>query len=299
MESVVPLRARSPWSLLPAIVIALLFGGAVAACCLAIVFGIGAQPAPAWTPWLLAIAGAAFGPVLWLARRWRVLRAPARLVVGSDTITIAYPEILRSPLGVSRRLMRVALVDDDGSRRFRVHADSGPYSSGDDDRFLWVRGHSTLAVLAPTGVQPNLALVFEEPVAGADVRRPRLGSLYPGERVAALLVAARDAGEAERALAPLGVTRPLTMPDALLLEDHMAEPDGGRIALALRHYVRISWGLVAAGAIPFEFVAPHLCALGGGVMGIVLYRSGRRGHGAALAIAGLALFGGRLVLTLG
>jgi hypothetical protein len=31
----------------------------------------------------------------------------------------------------------------------------------------------------------------------------------------------------------------------------------------------------------------------------VLYRSGRRGHGAALAIAGLALFGGRLVLTLG
>ena len=91
METVVPLRARSPWSIVPALVVALVLGGAVAACCLAIVFGLGVQQAPAWDPWLLAIAVAAFAPVPWFVRRMNVLRSPSRLVVGSDTLTITYP----------------------------------------------------------------------------------------------------------------------------------------------------------------------------------------------------------------
>jgi hypothetical protein len=299
METVVPLRARSPWSVVPALVVALVLGGAVAACCLAIVFGLGVQTAPAWTPWLLAIAVAAFTPVAWLVQRWRILRPPARLTVGSDTVTIDYPEILRAPLGVPRRLMRVTVVDDEGRARFRVHADSAPHSGGDDDQFLWVRGQATLPVLAPAGAKPNLALVFEEPVAGADVRRPRFGALYPGERVGALLLAARDAGEAERALAPLGVARPLTMPDAIVLEAHINVPDGGRVKLALRHYARLGWIVIAAGALPSAYLGPLVCSLAGAVIGVVLYRGGLRAHGTALAVAGLGSVALRVAIVLG
>src|SRR4029079_19268840 len=123
---------------------------------------------------------------------------------------------------------RVTAVDDDGKTRFRVHTDSSPYTGGSSDGYLWARGPSALPVLVPAAVRPTLALVFETPLAGADVRRPRLGAIYRGERVAGLLVAARDAGEAERVLAPLGLDRPLTMPDVILLEEHLKAPEGGR-----------------------------------------------------------------------
>ena len=287
METVVPLRARSAWEVAPVLALALALGGGVAACCLAIVFGNGVEPERSWSAMLLGIAALALAPVPVLARRLHILRPPARLLLGPDVLTIAYPEILRRPFAVRRTLMRVAAVDDDGPYRFRVHTASGPYWAGGGDGYLWSRGATALPVLAPEGVRPNLLLLFEEPVGVADVRRSRMRSIYRGERVAGLLLAAQDPLEAERALAPF--TRPLTMPDAIRLEETLGE--GGRFALALRQLVHVGWGLIAVGVI-----VPILAALAA-VLGILLVPA-RRAHGVALAIAGLGVFGVRLVLWL-
>jgi hypothetical protein len=289
METVVPLRARRARNLVPVLAIALALGGAVAGCCLAIAFGIGVEPEPGWTALLLAIAALALAPVAVLARRWQILRPPARLLLGPDTLTIAYPEILRRPFAVRRALMRVAAVDDDGASRFRVHTASGPYWGGDGDGYLWSRGATALPVLAPEGVRPNVLLLFEEPVGAADVRRSRIGSIYRGEQVAGVLLAARDPVQAERALAPF--LRPLTMPDAIRLEEHLGE--GGRFALAVRHLVQLAWGLIVAGVL-----VPILAAVGG-VIGAILIWGGNRLHGAVLAVLGLGVFAARLVLWLG
>jgi hypothetical protein len=138
-------------------------------------------------------------------------------------------------------------------------------------------------------VRPNLLLLFEEPVGVADVRRQRIGSIYRGEHVAGVLLAAKDPAEAERALAPF--VRPLTMPDVIRLEEHFEE--GGRFALAVRHLVRLGWGLVAVGVI-----VPVLAAAGA-ALGALLFFGARRFEGAALALVGLGVFAARLVLWLG
>jgi hypothetical protein len=289
METVVSLRARSPWEVAPVLALAVALGGGVAACCVAIVFGVGVTPQPSANVLLLVIAALALAPAPVLARRWHILRPPSRLVLDPEALTIAYPEMLRQPFAVRRAQMRVAAIDDDGPHRFRVHGASGPYWGGQGDGYLWSRGSTALPVLAPEGVRPNLLLLFDEPVGVADVRRSRLGSIYRGEHVAGLLLAAKDPRQAERALAPF--TRPLTMPDVIRLEEHLTE--GGRFALAVRHLVHLGWGLIAVGAI-----APVLAALGG-ALGLLLVFGGRRAHGAALAVAGLGVFAVRLVLWLG
>lgn len=289
METVVELRARSAWEIAPLLGLAVALGGAIAACCLAIVLGIGVEPEPGWTVLMLAIAGLALAPSVVLARRWHILRPPARLVLGADVLTIAYPELLRAPFAVPRAAMRVATVDDDGPDRFRVHTASGPYWGGGDDGYLWSRGATALPVLAPDGVRPNLLLLFEGPVDGADVRRARIGSIYRGERVAGVLLAAKDPLRAAQALAPL--TRPLTMPDAIRLEEHL--DTGGRFALGVQQVVRVAWGLIAVGVI-----VPVLAALGG-VLGILIAFGRRRAHGAVLALLGLGVFAVRLILWLG
>jgi hypothetical protein len=213
-------------------------------------------------------------------------------VVGPEAVTIAYPELLRAPLVVPRDVMRIATVDAAGGERFRVHTASGPYSGGDEDGYLWSRGATALPVLAPHGA-PNVLLLFEEPIGEADVRRSRLASILRGERVAGLLLAADDPVHAEQALAPLGLARPLTMPDALRLEEHLNAEDGGRFALAERHLVRSAWGLIAVGVI-----VPLLAAVGG-VIGAILFAGGKRAHGAILVLVGLGVFVARLVLWLG
>jgi hypothetical protein len=291
METVVPLRARSARSMLPLLVIALALGGAIAYCCVAIVLGIGVEPQPTANVVLLAIAVLALAPVPVLSRRWRILRPPARLVVGPEALTIAYPELLRRPFVVPREVVRIATVDFDGDDRFRVHAASGPYWGGDDDSYLWSCGATALPVLARHGA-PNILLLFHEPIAGADVRRSRLDSILRGERMAGLLLEADDPEQAEHALAPLRLSRPLTMPDALRLEEHLNAPDG-RVALAERHLVRSAWALIAIGVI-----VPILAAVGG-VLGAIMFRGGKHVHGAVLAVLGLGVVAVRLVLWLG
>ena len=292
METVVPLRARSTRSLALLLAIAIALGGAVAVCCLLAVLGVGVEPDAGLTVSGLAFGSVALLPAAILAYRWHILRPPARLVVGSETVTIAYPELLRQPLVVPRDVMRLATVDADGDDRFRVHTASGPYWGGEDDGYLWSRGATALPVLAPQG-PPNVLLLFEEPVGGADVRRSRLESILRGERVAGLLLEADDPVQAEHALASLGLSRPLTMPDALRLEEHLNAEDGGRFALAERHLVRSAWSLIAIGVI-----VPLLAAVGG-ILGAILFWGGKRLHGAVLAVVGVGVFAVRLVLWLG
>jgi hypothetical protein len=290
METVVPLRARRARNVVPVLVVALALGGALATCSVIAVFG--SELDAALKVSALAFAAAALLPAALLAYRWRVLRPPARLVVGPKAVTIAYPELLREPLVVPRELMRIATVEADGDDRFRVHTASGPYGGGDDDGYLWSRGATALPVLAPHGA-PNVLLLFEKPVAGADVRRSRLESIFRGERVAGLLLAADDPAQAEHALAPLGLSRPLTMPDALRLEEHLNARDGGRFVLAERHLVRTAWSLIGLGVI-----VPLLAGVGG-ALGAILFAGGKRVRGAVLAAVGLGVFAVRLALWLG
>jgi hypothetical protein len=293
MAIVVPLRSRGAWTVLPALTVAVGAGVPVAAFALAVVFGVGVEPMPEATWLLAAIAVVTLSPIPVLARRWFILRPPARLVLEPERLTIAYPELLRTPLAVPRALMRVAAVEDDGRSRFRVHASSGPYVGSEDDGYLWSGGWSALPVLAPEGERPNVLLLFEQPIAGADVRRARMRSVYRGEHVAGLLLAADDPAHAERALAPLGLTRPLTMPDVFLLEEQLSADEGGRFGLGRGHLTRWAWASIAVGVI-----VPVLAAVGA-VLGVLLIWGGRRLHGAALTVAGLGVFGVRLALHLG
>ncbi len=48
MDSVVPLRSRDPGELVPALIATVALGAGVAACALAVVFGIGVEPLPNW-----------------------------------------------------------------------------------------------------------------------------------------------------------------------------------------------------------------------------------------------------------
>jgi hypothetical protein len=292
VETVVPLRARRARNVVPMLALALALGGAVAACCLAMALGVGAELEPAYTASAMGCAAAALLPAAFLGYRWQILRPPARLVVGPEAVTIAYPELLRRPFVVPRAVMRIAAVDARGDDRFRVHTASGPYWGGEGDGYLWSRGATALPVLAPHGA-PNVLLLFEEPIGGAEVRRSRLESILRGERVAGLLLAADDPVLAEHALAPLGLSRPLTMPDALRLEEHLNTEDGGRFALAERHLLRSAWSLIAVGV-----VVPILAAVGG-VLGAVILAGGKRLHGAVLALLGFGVFAVRLVLWLG
>jgi hypothetical protein len=157
METVVPLRARRARNTLPLLVIAVALGGPLAALCVAAVFG--AKLEPAYTASALGCAAAALLPAVFFAHRWHILRPPARLVVGSDAVTVCYPELLRTPFVVPRAVMRIATVDAHGDDRFRVHTASGPYWGGEDDGYLWSGGATALPVLAPHG-PPNLLLLF-------------------------------------------------------------------------------------------------------------------------------------------
>jgi hypothetical protein len=291
MHTVIRLRARGPRNILPALIAALVLGGAIAACCLAIVFGAGVEPEPSWNPVLLVITIAALAPTAFFVRRLLMVWPPAQLVLDRDSLTIAYPELLRTPFAVPRSLLRFAAIEDEGPYRFRVHTQSGPYWGGDDDGFIWVRGSSALPILAPDWAKPNLLLLFETPVAGAEVRRSRMGAIYAGEHVAGLLLAARDPFAAQQALTPLGLTRPLTMPDVIRLEEQLEA--GGRDRLGLRHLVRVLWAWVAIGA-----VVP-ICAAVAGVGGLVVWLAGKRAQGITLAIVGMGVFGVRMALWLG
>jgi len=174
--AVVPLRSRDDRALIALLIGALVVGAGIAALAMAIVFGIGVAPEPSWNPWLVAIAALAFVPAVVVLGDLRLVRRPAELAVGADAITVTYPEVLRAPLTVPLYAMRAAVVGDVVD--------------------------TPLPRLVPPGAAPNLALLFESPVAGALVRRSADDGIYRGEHVAGLVLATTDLAAVERALAP-------------------------------------------------------------------------------------------------
>jgi hypothetical protein len=228
---------------------------------------------------------------VWLTRRQmrRTLRIDADGVLAHD------PAMLREPLHIPRASLRAAVVerDDRAPRRFRVHADSGPFTSGARDGWLWERGHGSAvpALMRGERDEPNVALILESPVVAPRLRGRRSHGPFAGERLAGLLLRVDDPAAAEAALDRLGVLRPLTAPDAYALADGLGwgedEPEGSRRALLARRTQRTGWLLLAGGA-----VFP-LCGFLAAVAGLTLWQGERRRSGAALMVAGTVVCAAR------
>jgi hypothetical protein len=221
---------------------------------------------------------------VWLTRR----RTHGTLRIAADGVIADDPAMLREPLHIPRASLRAAVVerDDRAQRRFRVHADSGPFSSGARDGWLWQRGHGSAvpSLMRHERDAPNLALIIEPPVAVPALRGRRSHGPLAGERLAGLLLRVDDPAAAEDALERLQVLRPLTAPDAYALADGLGwgedEAAGSRRALLARRTQRTGWLLLAGGA-----VFP-LCGFFAAVAGLTLWQGDRRRSGAVLMVAG-------------
>jgi hypothetical protein len=197
--AVVPLRSRNPRELVPALIAAVLLGGGVAACALAVVLGIGVERKSAWNPYLVTITLLALLPAVVLVLRWRLLRRPAHLVVRDDALVFTYPWLLRAAFSVPRDAVRMAHVGNVAA--------------------LFEGGWIPLPALAPEGADPNVALFFDEPIAGARVRRSGLGRIHRGEPVVGLVLAVEDPEIAERGLDPF--MRQMTTYDAYVVGQNL------------------------------------------------------------------------------
>jgi hypothetical protein len=238
------------------------------------------------------------GLLAWLG--WRVSltrrRMHGTLRIDADGVLAHDPAMLREPLHIPRASLRAAVVerDDDAPRRFRVHADSGPFTSGARDGWLWERGHGSAvpALMRGERDEPNVALILEPPVIAPRLRGRRSHGPLAGERLAGLLLRVDDPAAAEAALDRLGVLRPLTAPDAYALADGLGwgedEPEGSRRALLVRRTQRTGWLLLAGGA-----VFP-LCGFFAAVAGLTLWQGERRRSGAALMVAGTVVCAARI-----
>jgi hypothetical protein len=223
---------------------------------------------------------------------WRIARAvpgsAGRLTIGADELIASDPHVLREPLTIPRASVRAAAVerDDRAARRFRIHSSSGPYSGGGRDGWLWARGRGSAvpALTREATDEPNVALIFETPVAVPRLRARRAHVPLAGERMGGLLLRVDDPAAAEEALDRLGVLRPLTAPDGLALAAGLgvaAEPPAGsRRALLARRTQRIGWLMVAGSA-----VVP-LSGAFAALAGVSLWHGGRRRAGGALVVSG-------------
>jgi hypothetical protein len=230
------------------------------------------------------------GLLAWLG--WRVWGARRRthgtLTIGAGGLAADDPAILREPLRIPRANVRAAVVerDDRAAQRFRVHADSGPFTGGARDGWLWERGRGSAvpALMRGERDEPNVALLLEPPVAVPRLRARRAHGPLAGEHLAGLLLRVDDPAAAEQALDRLGVLRPLTAPDAYALAEGLGWGEdrsaGSRRALLARRTQRTGWLLLAGGAL-FP-----LCGLLAAVAGLTLWRGDRRGPGVALMVAG-------------
>jgi hypothetical protein len=228
---------------------------------------------------------------IWLTRR----RSGGTLRIGADGIVANDPAMLREPLHIPRASLRAAVVERDAGApsRFRVHADSGPFTSGARDGWLWERGRGSAvpALMRAERDEPNVALILDPPVAVPPLRGRRSHGPLAGERLAGLLLRVDDPARAEEALDRLGVLRPLTAPDAYALADGLGwgedEPAGSRRALLVRRTQRTGW-LLLAGGVVFP-----LCGFLAAVAGLTLWQGDRRRSGAVLMVAGAAVCAAR------
>jgi hypothetical protein len=109
-------------------------------------------------------------PMLTSARRLLLdAIAGGELMVGEDVVSIIVPRTLRGPIRLDRAVVAGVIVDADavrnGDERLR-------FSVGGDRTYLYssICG-SALPILSPERAVPNLAIVFDQPIAFSEPRR--------------------------------------------------------------------------------------------------------------------------------
>jgi hypothetical protein len=265
---------------------------------------------------LLLIIGApgAYATYAYVRDRRREARG-GDLRLTKEAIVLEHAALLEDPLIVPLDQVRKAAVDDGrrwGERgrmyRFPVYDIRGDGSGTremlgplwDADR-RYVRPGATLPILdTESGRTPNVALIFEEPIAVSGVQEKDHTPLE-GEAMAGLLLHVADPAEARQALATAKVPvadvdrDDLEILGSALLPAEGEAPARGRPRTEL---LQQRWIKYAVGALALGIFVPFfaLWTVGNGYL---LHREGRRALGAFFLIAGLMVFFGRLALWLG
>ena len=244
-------------------------------------------PRPAGVAALGVLALVVLIPAVWLTVAASLERRRAQLELHHGGLRITHPDLLREPLDVPWGQLRAFDVDAGRTRgRFRVHWRSDPYGSGDLDGFLWWNRFSAIAVLAPRAAKPNVALLFDPPVAAPRPWIEREEGVLRGERLAGVLLAVTDATQAERELDRWRAIRPLTMPDAITLHEHLGDPGEGS-ATGARRALRRRHALLAGTLCSAIGLLIPVLILGSFLHVLVLYDLGRRRDALALTAVGL------------
>jgi hypothetical protein len=168
---------------------------------------------PGGRAFMLAMALAlAFALIAWSRLRVRLAGAWGRLRLDGERLVIQHPVLLRRPYVVPRALVRTVVLDAGPERRDELaRRVSLPVAGG----WLWTAGLlPVVPLLAVEPCVPSLALVFEHPIGGPDVRRVRANGPLPGEGITGLLLTATPTPETQDALERLGFPAALTAADA-------------------------------------------------------------------------------------
>jgi hypothetical protein len=233
------LRTRREPSLIAGIAAAWAFGACVAGLSVAVALGIGVAPAGgAWSLVMLLVAAAAMSPGAWLARRRRIARGPARLLVRADGLELHCPALFRRPLVASWDRMEGAALDRRVAR--------------------WKRAEG----LASLSSRPNVALLFDPPLPAPQLRRHEPGTPADHERLEGLLLAVRHARRAKEVLGRRIELERLAASELVpLVPLGQAGPSEREAAFAVRQTVRWGWASVAGAALsPLLAVAALFCA---------------------------------------
>jgi hypothetical protein len=143
-----------------------------------LLFCLTVKPGPGavrWAHTLIVLMSLMSVPLLIAARRL-VLDAMAggKIVVGEDVLAIFLPRTLRRPIRLSRAVVAGVIVDQNavsnGDERLRFLLD------GDSTYLYSSVGGSALPILSPERAVPNLAIVFEHPLAFSEPRRRIFGA---------------------------------------------------------------------------------------------------------------------------
>lgn len=163
---------------------------------------------------LFAVVGAALGAGcgVWAFTRVRLLGRRGRLTIDGERLIVEHPGLLRRPLSIERGNLRLVAIDDDPGRldaRFPVGATGERPLGGGGDHYLWVRGVAgPIGTLSVTPDAPNVALVFQQPIAAPRLRHRGGHSPLPGEAMPGLLLALDAPHDARASLRAWDVVRP-------------------------------------------------------------------------------------------
>jgi len=199
---------------------------------------------PAGRVFGVAAGGALMGVLIWFGwTRSRLAFLRARLELRGDRVTLDHPGVFREPMTVERDLIRLAAIDTgrpgtagtDADRRFPIGEQRSRWALPANEPieplgWLWTAvGGSPLPFIGVTARRPNLAILFERPVAAPPLRRETVFGPLEGEGVVGLLLAVRSPETALRTLSEWGVVREVVEQDAEVTErglrgDPLPEP---------------------------------------------------------------------------